>query len=188
MKFKSALIGILTVLVAGCNSTAPKVAEPVKTEHIVAIPSWYNQTPRTEGVLYSVGTANSRDLQMSQDMAILNAKTNLADRLNSRVRSQTKLYSNQTGSNDDIKNRQEIEKTTRNVINDVDVAGYVVAKSETQQLNGIFRTFVMLEYSREQAADLIMERIRGPQLPVQRSDFDQAFDELDKIIDSNISR
>jgi GMP synthase PP-ATPase subunit len=118
---------------------------------------------------------------LSQDIAILNAKTNLADRLNSRVRSQTKLYANQSGSDDNIKNRQQIEKTTRNTINDVDVAGYVVAKSETQQVNGVFRTFVMLEYSREQAADLIMERIRGARTPEQKSDFDRAFEGLDKL-------
>jgi hypothetical protein len=187
---KISLSVIVIISVVGCAS--PKVAEipiaqpPVKIaeppkEIIVPIPYWYSQTPRNEGILYAVGTASSRDLQMSQDMAILNAKTNLADRLNSRVRSQTKMYSNQSSSDDNIKNRQQIERTTRNTINDVDVAGYVVAKSETQQVNGVFRTFVMLEYSREQAADLIMERIRGDRSQEPKSDVDRAFEELDKL-------
>jgi hypothetical protein len=187
---KISLSVIVMVSIVGCAS--PKVAEipmaqpPVKVaeppkEIIVAIPYWYSQTPRNEGILYAVGTASSRDLQMSQDMAILNAKTNLADRLNSRVRSQTKMYSSQSGSDDNIKNQQQIERTTRNTINDVDVAGYVVAKSETQQVNGVFRTFVMLEYSREQAADLIMERIRGDRSQEPKSDVDRAFEELDKL-------
>jgi len=179
----SALVFIPVLLIIGCSSS-PKTVEAPRSESkeiAIVIPNWYHQTPRSEGTLYSVGTASSRDLQLSQDMAILNAKTNLADRLNSRVRSQTKLYANQSGSDDNVKNRHQIEKTTRNMINDVDVAGYVVAKSETQQVNGVFRTFVMLEYSREQAADLIMERIRGDRLQERKSDVDRAFEELDKL-------
>jgi hypothetical protein len=184
---KMIISAIVICSLVGCASTKQPVVEnrpavpPAPVKPVVDIPSWYNQTPRTEGTLYSVGTASSRDLQLSQDMAILNAKTNLADRLNSRVRSQTKMYSNQSSSDDNIKNRQQIERTTRNTINDVDVAGYVVAKSETQQVDGIFRTFVMLEYSRDQAADLIMERIRGDRSQEPKSDADRAFEELDKL-------
>lgn len=177
------LILIPALIISGCSS-APKTVEPVKTDvrpAVVPIPAWYSETPRSEGTLFAVGTAASRDLQLSQDMAILNAKTNLADRLNSRVRSQTKMYSNQSSNGDDIKNRQQIERTTRNTINDVDVAGYAVAKSETQQVNGVFRTFVMLEYSREQAADLIMNRIRGDRAQDTKSDAQRAFEELDKL-------
>jgi hypothetical protein len=39
----------------------------------------------------------------------------------------------------------------------------------------------MLEYSREQAADLIMERIRGDRSQELKSDADRAFEEIDKL-------
>ena len=112
-------------------------------------------------------------------MAILNAKTNLADRLNSRVKAQTKIFSNQSSSGDSYSNKQQIERAVKNSIADVDVAGYVVAKSETLQQDGVFRTFVMLEYSREKSAGIIMDRIRSDKNP--KSDFNSAFEELDKL-------
>jgi hypothetical protein len=91
---KKLLLAVSVISLVGCASTqkaeiAPPVVE-AKKETVVNIPGWYVQPPQSQTVLYSVGTAVSRDLQLSQDMAILNAKTNLADRLNSRVASQTK--------------------------------------------------------------------------------------------------
>jgi hypothetical protein len=179
---------IITTLVfcslVGCANTNKSTAEtsvisPPPQKPVVAIPSWYNQQPSSEENLYSVGTAASRDLQLSLDMAILNAKTNLADRLNSRVKAQTKIFSNQSSSGDSYSNKQQIERAVKNSIADVDVAGYVVAKSETLQQDGVFRTFVMLEYSREKSAGIIMDRIRSDKNP--KSDFNSAFEELDKL-------
>lgn len=181
---KSMIISAIVICsLVGCSSapkTPPTVAQsqPVPKPS-VAIPSWYSSAPNSEDTLYSVGTAASRDLQMSLDMAILNAKTNLADRLNSRIRAQTKIYSNQSSNNDTVQNSQQVERAMKNSIADVDVAGYVVAKSETQQQDGIFRTFVMLEYSRDKSADIIMDRIRQDKSP--KNDVEKAFKELDEL-------
>ena len=162
--------------VVGSTAVAPPAATPT-----MMIPNWYNQTPSSGENLYSVGTAASRDLQLSLDMAILNAKTNLADRLNSRVKAQTKIYSNQRSSGDSYSNNQQVERAVKNMIADVDVAGYEVAKSETIQRDGVFRTFVMLEYSREKSANIIMDRIRTQKNRDTRTEFDRAFEDLDKI-------
>lgn len=163
-----------TAEVGSVSSSAPVIPT-------IAIPIWYNQQPGSEDNLYSVGTAASRDLQLSLDMAILNAKTNLADRLNSRVKAQTKIYSSQRSSGDSYSNNQQVERAVKNMIADVDVAGYVVAKSETIQRDGVFRTFVMLEYSRDKSANIIMDRIRTGIDQDSKSEFDRAFDELKEI-------
>jgi ribosomal protein S17E len=187
---KKLLIVVAVSSLVGCASTqkADVTPQPVVVSQIeekknptVNIPYWYIQPPQSQDILYSVGTAVSGDLQLSQDMAILNAKTNLADRLNSRVGSQTKLYSSQRMTNDHDTNKQELEKATKNKINDVDVAGYIIAKSETQQDRHLFRTFVLIEYNRDKAADIIMDRIRTQKNQDTRSDFDRAFDEIDQL-------
>lgn len=171
----------------GCASTEKATTStqsaiaPKSAKATVNIPVWYSQTPNSEDNLYSVGTAASRDLQLSLDMAVLNAKTNLADRLNSRVKAQTKIYSNQNSSGDSYVNNQQVERAVKNTIADVDVAGYVVAKSETFQQDGIFRTFVMLEYSREKSARIIMDRIRMNPNHDIKSQIDKAFKDLDNI-------
>lgn len=181
------ITSLIVCSLVGCSTTNKPTAEvgsiqsPAPTRPTVAIPSWYNQQPSSEDNLYAVGTAASRDLQLSLDMAILNAKTNLADRLNSRVKAQTKIYSNQTSTDDNYKNNQQVERAVKNSIADVDVAGYAVSKSETLQENGVFRTFVLLEYSREKSATIIMDRIRTEKDSHMRNDFDRAFSELDQI-------
>jgi hypothetical protein len=179
---KKLLIAVAVTSLVGCASTQKASVDPVPQEPkhaVVNIPSWFIKPPQASDILYSVGSATSRDLQLSQDMAILNAKTNLADRLNSRVNSQTKVYSNQRTSDTSDSNRQEIEKAVKNRINDVDVAGYIIANSETYQERGVFRTFVLIEYNQDKAADMIMDRIRVNKTQDTRSDFDRAFDELD---------
>ena len=60
---------------------------------------------------------------------MLNAKTTLADRINGRVRSQTKTFIAKIGSEEtDTSVLSEVE-TTKNIIADVDVAGYKVSES-----------------------------------------------------------
>jgi len=182
---KMIISAIVICSLVGCASTKQPLVENRPTvplaKPVVAIPSWYNQTPSSEDSLYAVGTAASTDLQLSQDMAILNAKTNLADRLSSRVRSQTKIYSNQSSSGDSITNSQKVERAVKNTVTDVDVAGYIVAKSETHQTDGVFRTFVMLEYSRERSANVIMDRIRINKNEDINTSAEKAFRELDEL-------
>lgn len=185
---------IITTLIVcslvGCASTNKPVEKSNTTsanppaKPTVSIPGWYHQTPSSGDSLYSVGTAASQDLQLSLDMAILNAKTNLADRLNSRVKAQTKIYSNQTSSGDSYTNNQHVERAVKNSIADVDVAGYVVTKSETYQNNGVFRTFVMLEYNRDKSAAVIMDRIKNNHTVNVESLAKKAFKDLDDLNNS----
>jgi len=64
----------------------------VVNEQIEVMPDWFKKMPENETAIYSTGTAATTDLQLSIDLAVLNAKTTLADRINGRVRSQTKSF------------------------------------------------------------------------------------------------
>ena len=64
----------------------------VVEEQIEVMPDWFKKMPESETAIYSTGTSATTDLQLSIDLAILNAKTTLADRINGRVRSQTKSF------------------------------------------------------------------------------------------------
>lgn len=182
---KKTLIVLASVMTLAACSSAPKTtqvsATPEPAIKEAKIPEWFMNVPRSESSLYSTGTFSSRDLQMSQEGAIINAKAMLADRINSRVRSQSKLYLNQKGNSDGGTDRHELERATKNTVNDVDVAGYVVSKIETVQDRGVFRTFVMLEYSADQAASVIIDRIRTESTArSQMTDSARAFRELDQ--------
>ncbi len=162
MKSKAYLLIVPIFVLTGCGTTMtadkPAKIEHVRTNQEMKIPNWYANMPKSSGKIYSVGTAVATDLQMSNDMAILNAKTNLADRVASKLNSQTKSFNAEVGGSSGLIGRQEIEKAVKNVIVDVDVAGYSVHKIETLMVGNTFRTFVMLEYSEEEATNLAVNR------------------------------
>ena len=117
--------------------------------------------PTSETAIYSVGTAVTPDLQLTVDIAVLNAKTTLADRINGKVRSQTKSFIAKIGSEEtDTSILSEVEKATKNIIADVDVIGYKVSESSVV-INGTqYRAYVLLEYSDKEANKIIMNRLR----------------------------
>ena len=116
--------------------------------------------PTSETAIYSVGTAVSPDLQLTVDIAVLNAKTTLADRINGRVRSQTKTFIAKIGSEEtDTSVLSEVEKATKNIIADVDVIGYKVSESSVVANGTQYRAYVLLEYSDKEANKIIMNRL-----------------------------
>ena len=54
---------------------------------------------------------------------------------------------------------EELEKTARNLIAEVDVSGYKVSKMEVNPVGTQFRTFVQLEYNEEVAEKILMQKL-----------------------------
>ena len=135
-----------------------QVAQVQQTNSI--IPDWFVEQEEKEGSIFSTGTGAAPDIQLSVDIAVLNAKTVLADRLNGKLSSMTKNYISKVGqSNKDIGVIEELEKTARNLIAEVDVSGYKVSKMEVNPVGTQFRTFVQLEYNEEVAEKILMQKL-----------------------------
>ena len=62
------------------------------------MPKWYTDIPKEDEAVYAVGTAVTPDLQLAVDIAVLSAKTTLADRVDSRIRSQLKTFKSKLGA------------------------------------------------------------------------------------------
>ena len=150
----------------------------VVKEQVSIIPPWYLDPPKDEDAIYSSGTSSSPDLQLSMDIAILNAKTTLADRINGRVRSQTKSFIARIGDDVDAEILQEVEKATTNLIADVDVAGYRVDKSDVVVNGKNYRSYVLLEYSDTEANKILMNRLRKDRILLSKIRSTKAFEEL----------
>ena len=122
------------------------------SKQIEQIPEWYLNIPSADDTIYSSGSARAPDLQLAVDIAIMNAKTTLADRINGKLDSMTKSFVAKIGSNDlDTSVLNEIEKTSKNVIASVDVAGYIIDKSDVTQEGTQYRAYVLLAYNNEEA-------------------------------------
>jgi len=156
------------------------------SQQVEQIPEWYLNIPSADDTIYSSGSAKAPDLQLAVDIAIMNAKTTLADRINGKLDSMTKSFVAKIGSNDlDTSVLTEIEKTSKNVIASVDVAGYVVDKSDITQEGTQYRAFVLIAYNNEEATKIMMNRMKRDKMIYSRIRSTEAWKELEEEVNKS---
>ena len=179
-------------LLSACGANNPKslVDTPeiryktAKVERAVdVIPSWYKKMPKKKGTIFTVGTATAPDLQLAVDIATLNGKVVLADRINGKLKAMTKSWIAKFGQSDvDARVMTEIEKVAKNVIANVDVAGYNPVKTDVTTAGTQYRAFVLLEYSDKEAQKIIFNRLRKDRLVYSRIRSTKAWEELEEQV------
>ena len=156
------------------------------SQQIEQIPEWYLNIPSADDTIYSSGSARAPDLQLAVDIAIMNAKTTLADRINGKLDSMTKSFVAKIGATDlDTSVLNEIEKTSKNVIASVDVAGYVVDKSDITQEGTQYRAYVLLAYNSEEATKMMMNRMKRDRMIYSRIRSTEAWKELEDEVNKS---
>ena len=184
-----ASVSVLALALSACASNEPKpltqtpevIYKTAKVNAAVSIiPSWYNEMPEKKGSIFTVGSATAPDLQFAVDVATINAKVVLADRINGKLKSMTKSWMAKLGQTDiDATVMMEIEKVSKNVIANVDVAGYSPVKVDVFPAGTQYRAFVLLEYSDKEAAKIIFNRMRKDRMVYSRLRSNKAWKELE---------
>ena len=156
------------------------------SKQIEQIPEWYLNIPSADDTIYSSGSARAPDLQLAVDIAIMNAKTTLADRINGKLDSMTKSFVAKIGSSDlDTSVLNEIEKVSKNVIASVDVAGYIIDKSDVTQEGTQYRAYVLLAYNNEEATKVLMNRMKRDKMIYSRIRSTEAWKELEDEVNKS---
>ena len=156
------------------------------SKQIEQIPEWYLNIPSADDTIYSSGSARAPDLQLAVDIAVMNAKSTLADRINGKLDSMTKSFVAKIGSNDlDTSVLNEIEKTSKNIVASVDVAGYVVDKSDITQEGTQYRAYVLLAYNSEEATKIMMNRMKRDRMIYSRIRSTEAWKELENEVNKS---
>ena len=149
------------------------------------MPDWYTKIPNSDDAVFAVGTSVTPDMQMSIDIATLSAKTTLADRIDSKLRSQLKTFKSKLGATDfDNQLAHEFEQATINVIADADVAGYNVKETAIVQHGTQYQAYVLLEYTDGEAAKIIRNRVAKEKMLLSKLMSTKAFKDLDERVDN----
>lgn len=192
---KFMIAGTLASVLGACSKQVPPDAAMTQEEYtykvsqvekqIEMIPDWYTAIPEEDNAVYAVGTAITPDMQLSVDIAVLAAKTTLADRINSKLRSQIKTFKSKLGA-DDFSQRlsHEFEQATSNLIADADVAGYSVKENIIVQNGTQYRAYVLLEYTDSEAAKIIKNRVAKDEMLMSKLTATQAWKDLDAKVDA----
>ena len=183
---------LLLVGLIGCANTPPiQVGTPdykiKKVETAISqIPKWYLEIPKDKENVYSTGTATAPDLQLAVDIATMNAKTTLADRINGKLDSMMKTFIAKVGQDDlDSEVMTEVEKVSKNLIAEVDVAVYVPTTVKVYPSGTQFRAFVLLTYSEKEARKVIVNRMRKNRLAYSKLKATDAWKELEDEVEES---
>ena len=185
------LLSVAALTLGACSSDkALKVAvekevfeykkEKVK-DSVSAIPSWFLSPPEEDNIVFSSGTSLMPDMQLAVDIARLNAKEQLADRIYSKLRSQTKTYMAKVGGDDfDAAVLNEVEKATKNIVADAEVNGYSQRELSLVPDGIQYRAYVLLAFDAKEAAKIVRNRLLTARAMQSKFQSQAAWRELDK--------
>ena len=188
-----ATVSVVALTLGACGANQPKSVVDTPeiryqtgkvTAAVSIVPSWYKKMPTKKGSIFTVGSATAPDLQLAVDIATLNGKVVLADRINGKLKAMTKSWIAKFGQSDvDARVMTVIEKVAKNVIANVDVAGYNPVKTDVTTAGTQYRAFVLLEYSDKEAQKIIFNRLRKDRLVYSRIRSTKAWEELESAVD-----
>ena len=98
----------------------------------------------------------------------------------------TKSFVAKIGSDDlDTSVLTEIEKTSKNVIASVDVAGYNLDEMDIVKDGVQYRAYVLLAYNNEEATKVLMNRLRKDRMVYSRLRSTEAWKELENEVENS---
>jgi hypothetical protein len=142
---------VLVAMLAACSSTKdPSVqaaeqarerrADEVKTV-VKSQPGWYkDDCPATTAIACALATAQSDDMQASEDTAIELAKGKICDTAGGQVDKVSKTFRTQEGKNSTTNTKTAI----RSFCDKVDITGAHLAKKETVAVGSYYQTYVKI--------------------------------------------
>ena len=189
------LSGLLILILSSCG---PKIGSPEatlklrqeeikKVEDKVAdtvddIPDWCLNVPMSDFALAACGTGESANMNMARNRAILDAKRQLADSIDSEISSRMEdfLKSTGMGSNEQVKQASEI--VTKNTTIQAKLIGYKQTKTKAFSRGNKYQFFVLLEYPIGQANQALLNKIKQDEVLSTQKDADKAMAELEAEI------
>jgi len=130
-------------------------------------------------------SATSQDMSLSREKALSAAKAKLAGLINTKIKSVTDRYVNETevGQNSDFE--QKFENLTREVVNQTLVDVAIICEKNYQEATGKYTTYVAIEVSKDAMLNGINNSLTKDQklrVDYDKMKFEQIFnEEMEKL-------
>ena len=165
----------IAVAISGCsfNDKFVKVQEaPIQLK----VPEWFaTEPPKDIKDIIVTATDSSRDMQFAIDKAMMNARVELANRINIKVNSMVTESVSEDGSSKMKDAEREVERISKTVTNQ-SLSMYTREKLLIVKEEDGYRAYVMLKLNVDQSRKLLDNERKGSK------DRDEKLEELDKAV------
>ena len=179
---------LITGLIVSCSNTndlqksinKQKIEQTKSNEKKVKnIPDWFVEPPQSSAdVYYFVGSGESKSVQLSMDIAVMEAQEQLASVVDTLVSQRSDKFVAQLGGSKEL--QTNFEEATKRVIAEVQAGGYQIKEKEFQAYNDYFTAYVLLEFTTEEVNQLFYQQLQKEALKDAKLSQTQAFKELEE--------
>ena len=182
---------LITGLIVSCSNTndlqksidKQKIEQTKSNEKKVkSIPDWFVEPPQSSiDVYYFVGSGESKSVQLSMDIAVMEAQEQLASVVDTLVSQRSDKFVAQLGGSKEL--QTNFEEATKRVIAEVQAGGYQIKEKEFQAYNDYFTAYVLLEFTTEEVNQLFYQQLQKEALKDARLSQTEAFKELEEELE-----
>ena len=185
---------ILTISSCGPKPVTPESALKIRKdqtekvekkveETVDNIPKWCFNPPISDFTLAACGTGESASMNMARNRAILDAKRQLADSIDSEISSRMEDFLKSTGMDANEQVKQASEIVTKNTTIQAKLIGYKQTKTDAFSMNGKYQFYVLIEYPIGKANQALLNQIKQDEILSTQKDADKAMAELEAEIE-----
>jgi hypothetical protein len=195
-KFISLLSGLIILTVSSCGPKPGSTEAALKirkdqieknnkkvTTAVDNIPQWCLSPPVSDFALAACGSGESASMNMAKSRAILRAKREIADMVNSMISARMNDFNKAIGmgSNEQVQEASEI--VIKNTTIEAQLIGYKQTKIDAQSLNGKYKFYVLLEYPLGEANQALLNQIKNDEVLSTQKNADKAMADLEADIE-----
>ncbi|MFC1539756.1 LPP20 family lipoprotein [Candidatus Latescibacterota bacterium] len=144
-----------------------------------SMPRWYLNPPKSDDKIFGVGVSEkTASIQLGRDVAVANARSDLAAKIQVNVQSMLRTFLQQSGTMEESRAMQFSESVGKQVVN-VTLTGSDVTRTEIRK----GRYFAQVEISMESINNAIHTAARNAAADYSELKAKSALEDLDKAID-----
>jgi len=188
---KKLFLILITGLIVSCSNTndlqksinKQKIEQTKSNEKKVKnIPDWFVEPPQSSvDVYYFVGSGESKSVQLSMDIAVMEAQEQLASVVDTLISQRADKFVAQLGGSKEL--QTNFEEATKRVIAEVQAGGYQIKEKEFQAYNDYFTAYVLLEFTTEEVNQLFYQQLQKEALKDAKLSQTEAFKELEEELE-----
>lgn len=172
----SALALFLCVSLSSCGGPKTTNLAPAPGDKI-STPAWFLSPPSDEAYLYATATTTSRDMQLAVQKTETQARTNLAQQIESQLENITKQFQEEVGLGDDSELLQQFTSATRSVSQQT-LVGSKAEQTELMREGDVYRCYVLMRLPIGKANAKLLESIQANERLLTRFRSTATFEEL----------